>query len=200
MNVEQELTGKQFMTEHSDPFTREDMGASSGSGPHTFKEMFEPNEDDSILQRVAKWYLKPRGNPEMTIRVLEALQIHQLQRLPKILARFLTRDGYRYQSTYTIKDSRLSSLIDYAAYRSALSEATHIGAIAVANIPLGVSVTTNNIAMLVFQGGWIALNVACVLTQRYSRARCERLIDKSLARGKSVDYYEYNNRLNLRLP
>lgn len=169
--------------------------------PHTFKEMFEPNEKDNPLQRLSKWYFKPRGNPETTIKVLEALQIHQFQKLPKFLARFFTRDGHRYQSTYTVKDSRLSSLIDYAANQSAFNEAMHIGAIAATNVPFGImAIETGNTTSMAIQGGITLFNVACILAQRYSRARCERLIDKSLERGKTIDYYEYNNRLNLRLP
>ncbi len=146
--------------------------------------------------------MKPRGSPRTIIRVLEALQVHQFQKLAKPTTDFMTHyAAYRNQSIYAIKDSRLSSLIDYGANQSVLTEAWHIGAIATTCIPFGViAIISHDITGLAFQGGGTLLNLVCILAQRYSRARCEMIIDKSLARGKTIDYYEYNNRLNLRLP
>lgn len=168
--------------------------------PHTFKEMFEPNEGDNPVQRLAKWWLKPRGNPETTIKLLKALQVHQFQKLVKMLVGY-SPNGYRYQSTYTVKDSRLSSLIDYAANQSAFNEAWHIAQIVGFNVPFGaMAVVIGSEVGMAAHGVAAFLNAYLVLAQYYSRARCERLIDRSLARGKTVDFYEYSNRLNLRLP
>lgn len=172
------------------------------NNPHTFKEMFAPKKDDNFLNRALKWYVKPRGNPLTTIRVLEALQVDQFQRIPKALAKLFTRGGkFRYQSNYTIKDSRLSSLIDYGSDQTFFNEAIHTGVIAASIIPSGiVYMLSDNKMGFAVEGGAFLVNLFCVLAQRYSRARCEILIDKGLAQGKTIDYYEYRNMLNLRLP
>lgn len=168
--------------------------------PNCFKEMFDPNESDTALQRLAKWYFKPRGKTESTIKILKMLQVHQFQKVPKVLSRFFTQSVGRYQSIYTIKDSGLSSLIDYGANQSVLAETMHIGALGT-NIAFGVfNITTDNESGLLFQGACGLINIYTILAQRYSRARCERVIDASLGIGKTIDMYEYNNRLNLNLP
>lgn len=173
----------------------------SNRAPHSFKEMFEPNWGDNVLQRFAKWYMKPRGNPETTIKVMEALQVHQFQKIPKAISRLLTRAaGERYQSTYTIKNSRLASIIDHGANGSVFNEAFHIGMLGI-DVPIAAkAVATGTELDLAVLGAIAVGNIYGILAQRYSRARCERVVDNSLARGRTLDEYEYKNRLNLRLP
>ncbi|MFA5933167.1 MAG: hypothetical protein WCV81_02780 [Microgenomates group bacterium] len=172
------------------------------SEPKTYKEMFEHSESDNVVQRLFKWYLKPRGNPHTTIKILKALQIHQFQKIPRILARHMTSNGkYRYQSTYSVKDTRLSSLIDYGTNQTAFNEIWHLGAIAVTNLPTCIAdIMNGNMFGLTIIGSVGVLNLYCVLAQRYSRARCEVLIDRALSRGRTIEFYEYSNRFNLKLP
>lgn len=171
------------------------------TNPHTFKEMFAPKVDDTLLLRALKWYVKPKGNPKTTIRILKALQIDQFQRLPRALANHHTKgEKHRYQTNYTIKDSSLSSLVDYGVNKTFFNEAIHIASTA-AVLPAGVGfILTDNTLGVALQGGVALINLACILAQRYSRARCEILIDRKLAQGKTIDDCRYENRLDLRLP
>lgn len=178
-----------------------DKNNDSFQAPHNFKEMFEPNEGDTLWQRLAKCYFKPIGNPDTTIKVLEVLQVHQFQKIPRAMVAFHSRGRGRLQTTYTIRDSQLVSLIDYGVDKSVFNEVVHTGALMGINVPLGALtlVTGDDVGLAINMVG-VLFNTYLILAQRYSRARCERLIDKSLRLGKVIDRYEYENILNLKLP
>ena len=89
--------------------------------PKSFREILAPHEGDTCFQRLAKWYIRPRGNPETTMKVLEALQVHRFQELPKLLAK-RSNNIQISQSSNTINDSRLSSLLDYATHKTLMNE------------------------------------------------------------------------------
>jgi hypothetical protein len=169
--------------------------------PTTFKDVFQTSEGDNLLQRAMKSYLKPRGNPETTIKVLEVLQVDQFQKVPKAWARFHLKAGRRYQSNYTVKDSSLASFIDYGTHQSGFNDTWHFGALMVTGVIPGIlDITSGNTNPLPFLGAAALVNTYCILAQRYSRARIERIVDRRLARGERMGRFEHNNHLNLKLP
>lgn len=168
--------------------------------PTTFREMFKANEGDNFLQRGLKTYIRPKGDPETAIRVFEALRVDQVQKAPKLVIRFFLRDLGRFQGTYTIKDSSLPSLVDYGSEQTAINELMHLGAIASCVIPGIVESASGSFDNLPYIGTAIFINTYLILTQRYSRARIEKIVNKRLSRGDKIGHYTYKNRLNLRLP
>lgn len=169
--------------------------------PVTFREMFAPNKGDTRQQRVRKWYLKPRGKPETTIRVLESLQVDQFQKIPKAIAKIQQRRTGVPHPTQTLRDTRFSSLIDYATDKSGHNELMHLQHIIKRNIPFGaLGVATDFKGFLAISAAATLADGYAILAQRYSRARLERIINGQLKRGASIRKGEYNNPLNLRLP
>lgn len=168
--------------------------------PTTFKEILGANNGDNFLQRGLKTYIKPKGNPETTVRVLEALQVDQVQKIPKAITHLSVRLIGRHQSNYAIKDSSLSSLIDYGAKKSAINEFVHLGALACCVGSVIADSATGSVDDLPYLGVAALVNTYLILAQRYSRARIEKIVNNRLRRGDRIGHYAYEDRLNLRLP
>ncbi len=96
----------------------------------SFREMLDTSKGN-IFQRTGKWWIKPKGNPERTIKLYEALQVHRLQNLAIALYKSRTRKadekrGYVRQTNYTMYDHSLASMVEMATSGTVFNEKIHI--------------------------------------------------------------------------
>ncbi len=176
--------------------------------PKNFNEMLD-TATGNALQRLSKWYIKT-GNSEKTMEILESIGVDKFRNVVKnVVIKFLYKKPLEKlreiapekNTNYTLANTKLNSLIDFAVNKASLNELMHIvgsagGIIAITeNLIKGPSV--GNIA---FSSGLFLVNLYCVLAQRYTRAELGIIIDRKLRNHADFDPSRYSNILNIKFP
>lgn len=170
--------------------------------PATFADMLDTSVGN-FAQRAAKAWIKLR-NPEGTVKLMKAMQVDDFQKAAINVSSFLKRTMHiesKTRTNYTLGDTSVNSLVDFATNQTGFNEAVHLGALAFnsAVITAGVATGHMDVAVAVNMGAF-ALNSYCVLAQRYTRARLSMAIDRALRRNKHFDPDKYTNALGIRFP
>lgn len=171
-------------------------------GPKTFEEMLDTGVGN-VLQRTAKAYIKPH-NPEETINLMRALQVDHFQDVAISIFQLYKKvmlPNRRIQTTYTLADNSLNSLVDFATNQTTLTEAYHLvveGLLAASILPAVAAGHTDGSFALIT--GLFLVNTYGILAQRYTRARLSRTVDHALKRHKEFDVAKYTNVLGIKVP
>jgi len=169
--------------------------------PPTFYKMLN-SPKGTLQQRIIKKWITPI-NPEGTIKLLERLNVHKFQGLMlKIIMEITESTGKDpVQSGYTLGRTDLNSMIDYATNQSTANEAIHLAGTSIGIYYLLLALAIGKIDMYIFPLLAVtAMQIYCVLAQRYSRARLSIIIDKAFAKQKKFKSHEYFNSLDIELP
>ena len=128
----------------------------------SFRDILISNPHDSWWQSAQKWYMRSPLSTNNTLRLLETLQVDKFQQLPKWIARKMS-SNMKFQSTYTLADSTLESLINYATSQILVNEKLHFGAIGTCTL-LGIgNLYSGDLGFAIFEGGAILANAYCIL-------------------------------------
>jgi hypothetical protein len=171
-------------------------------GPKTFEEMLDTNVGN-FLQRAAKAYIKP-VNPEQTIKLMRALQVDYFQDVAIDVFQLYKKvmlPNRRIQTTYTLGDNSLNSMVDFATNQTALNEAFHLVVEGLCVISILPAVAAGHVdGSLAFNTVALLVNTYGILAQRYTRTRLSRTIDHALKRHKEFNVDKYTNVLGIKVP
>lgn len=174
--------------------------------PPNFETMLDASTG-TLAQRLGKMWIKPT-NPEGTIRLLEALKVDKFRILELKVAKHVLevlrarkdRAPQPFQSNYTVADTSLPFLIDFATNQTFLNEKIHLIGLALNLAVILPVVTQGKMDNLVFMNTvTLAINTYCILSQRYTRARLTKAINRALQKNRNFDLKRYKNLLGLKL-
>ena len=156
-----------------------------------------------LVQRLTKLWIKPQ-NPEGTIRLMEFLKVDRFQDTVKKLSSFTVKklegETKGRQTNYTLRDSGMNALLDFATNQTTFNESIHLLGIPLGALQVSYGLMTGENISVAMGTGTLILNTYCVLAQRYSRARLTLTINKILQRHKEFNLKNYENNLGIRLP
>ncbi|PIP85583.1 hypothetical protein COY48_01705 [Candidatus Collierbacteria bacterium CG_4_10_14_0_8_um_filter_43_86] len=163
---------------------------------YSYKQVFSPRKGN-LLQRVLKFWIIPRfPHLEVAVYILLGVGLFRL-----LLMKTIGRLGAwsRYQTNYHIGRLTMNNLLTFVTNQTMFNEIVHI----VAFLPsfffltalwwagMPVFVTTNLFVIVI-----AAINLYCIMLQRYNRARLVVLIEDKLNTGHLPDS-SYKNWLAL---
>jgi hypothetical protein len=177
------------------------QNSNDSSDPTSFREMLDTSKGH-FIQRISKAWIKPT-NPEGTVKLMKALQVDHFQQIPiKAMDWVRRKMGVeRRQGNYTLGDTSLNNLVDFATNRSGMNEAIHLYGMALCAATILPSALNGNVdGIVVINTGMFIINSYCVLAQRYARARLTIGIDRALQKNRHFDPEKFKNHLDLTLP
>lgn len=135
---------------------------------------------------------------------MNVLQVDHFQQIPinalKLVKKLAHIEG-NIQTNYTLGDTSLNSLVDFATNQTTFNEAIHLFQIPInASLLLEGAVSGHIDSIVAVNASALLINTYCVLAQRYSRARLSITIDKALRRNREFDPEKYSNTLGIRFP